>query len=89
MVEKMKTDADKLLLVLKMEKFFKKYFVKLNCFSFSKPNVVYLRLFSSSLPFLKVLKQNFTYFVHKHVEMNNNVKKISKIFCKIKLFFIF
>ena len=44
---------DILLLVLIMEQKLRKYFVKLNFFSFSKPNVVYLRPFSTSLQFPK------------------------------------
>ena len=64
----MKTDEDRLLLVLIMEKKFPKYFVKLNVFPFLKPNRVYIRPFSTSQHFLKFLKQNFMYFGHKHAE---------------------
>ena len=39
-----------------------------NIFFLSKPKVVYLRPFSSSLPFPKFRKKNVMYFVHKHVE---------------------
>ena len=53
MVKKMKTDVDRLLLVLTMEKKIQKYFVKLKFFSFLKPNVVYLRPFLTSLQFTK------------------------------------
>ena len=59
---------DRLLLVMIMEKEFQKYFSKLNFFSFSKVNVVYLRSFLISLQCPKFWKQNFMYFVHKHVE---------------------
>ena len=37
-------------------------------FLLSKPKVVYLRPFSSSLPFPKFWKKNLMYFGHKHVE---------------------
>ena len=68
MVEKMKTDVDRLLLILIMGKKFPKYFVKLNFFLFLKPNLVYLHSFLASPQFSKFLKQNFMYFRHKHVE---------------------
>ena len=68
MVEKLKTNVDRLLLVLIMEQKFPKYFVKLDFFSFLKPNVVYLRPFLNSLQFPKFWEQNFMYFGHKHVE---------------------
>ena len=68
MVEKIKTDVDKLLLILKMKKNFQYILVKLNFISISKPKVVYLRPFLSSLPLPKLLKQDFIYFSHKHVE---------------------
>ena len=67
MVEKMKTEVDRLLFVLIIRKN-PKYFVKPNFFSFLKSNVVYLRPFLSSLPFPKFWKKNFMYFEHKHVE---------------------
>ena len=54
MVVKMKTDVDRLLLVLIIEKKFPKYLVKLNFFSFLKPNVVYLRPFLTSPQFPKL-----------------------------------
>ena len=60
----MKTDVDRLLLVLKMKKQFPKSFVELNYFLFYKPNLVYLRSLLSSLPFLKFKKQNFMYYWH-------------------------
>ena len=49
----MERDVDRLLLVLMMEKKLPKYFVKLNFFSFSKTNVVYLRPFLTTLQFPK------------------------------------
>ena len=67
-VEKVKTDVDSLRFVLIMEQKFPKYFVKLNFFSFLKPNVVYLLPFLTFLQFPKFWKQNFMYFGHKHVE---------------------
>ena len=39
-----------------------------NIFLLSKPKVIYLRPFSSSLPFPKFWKKNLMYFGHKHVE---------------------
>ena len=52
-------------------------------FSLSKPKVVYLRPFLSSLPFLKFLKQNLMYFRHKHVETGPNylilLRKLSNL----------
>ena len=68
MLEKMKTDVDRLLLILTLEKTFPKYFVWLNFVSFPKPDVVYLRPFLTSLQFPKFWKQNFMFFGHKHVE---------------------
>ena len=62
MVEKMKTDVDRLLLVLKIETKFSKYFVKLNFFSFSKPNAAYLRPFLASLQFLKFKKKIYVHW---------------------------
>ena len=44
----------------------------MSIFTLSKPKVIYLRLFSSSLPFLKFWKENFMYFGHKHVETGPN-----------------
>ena len=38
----------------------------------SKPKVVYLRTFLSSLTFPKFWKQNFMYYGHKHVETSNH-----------------
>ena len=67
MVEKIKTDLD-ILLVLKMKKKVRYILTKLNFFSISKPKLVYLRLFLSSLPFPKFWKENFMYFSRKHVE---------------------
>ena len=54
----MKTGVDRLLLVLIMEKKFRKYFVELK-FPFSKPNIVYLRPFLTSLQFPKFFNKNF------------------------------
>ena len=64
----METDVDRIPLVLIMDTIFRKYFVKLNFFSFSKPNVVYLRPFLTSLQLPKFGKQNFMYFGREHVE---------------------
>ena len=58
MVEKMNANADRLLLVLIIEKKFPKYFVKFNFFLFSKPSVVYLGPFLTSLQFQKLKKKN-------------------------------
>ena len=63
-VMKIKTDVNRLLLVLTMKKNFRYILIKLNFFSISKPNVVYLCPFLSSLPFLKFWKLNFMYFSH-------------------------
>ena len=41
-------------------------------FPLSKSKVVYLRPFSSSLPFRKFRKQNFMHFGHQHVETGPN-----------------
>ena len=49
MVEKVKTDVDRLLLVLTMKKKFPIYFAKTELFSILKPKVVYLSLFLSFL----------------------------------------
>ena len=68
MVEKIKTDVDRVHLVLIMEKKIPKYFVKLNFFSFSKLNVVYLHPFLTSLQFPEFWKQNFMFFGHKYVK---------------------
>ena len=59
-------------LVLRMGEKFSKYFLKLNFFSFWKPNVVYLQYilsFLTSLQFSKFWKQNIENFRHKHVEI--------------------
>ena len=69
MVEKIKTDVDRLLLVSKLQKssILAKYigtFVSL-----LKSNVVNLHPFLSSLKFLNFWKQHFMYFGHKHVEI--------------------
>ena len=63
----MKTDVDRLRLVLEMIKKIRKYFVESNFFSFLKPNLVYLRSFLASLSFPKFLKQNFMYFLEIHI----------------------
>ena len=67
MAEEIKTDVDRLLLVLIMKINLLIYFVELTFFfHFRKPKIVYLRQFLSSLPFPKFWKQNFMYFEHKH-----------------------
>ena len=45
MVEKIKTDVDRLLSVLTVKKKFRCIFMKFNFFSISKPKVIYLRPF--------------------------------------------
>ena len=72
MVEKIKTDVDRLLLDLKFKKssILAKY-IGIFC-SFSKPEVLYLRPFVSFLPFHKFWEQNFMYFAHNHVETGPN-----------------
>ena len=68
MVEKIQTDVDRLILVLKLKKcwIIARYIGTF--FLLSKPKVVYLRLFLSSLTFPTFWKQNFVYFGHKHIE---------------------
>ena len=53
MVEKMKTDVDRLLLLLTMKKTFPIYFTKTELFFNFRTRVVHLRLFLSFLPFPK------------------------------------
>ena len=67
MVEKIKMDVDRLLLVSKLKKGFRYILLKLDFFSTSNSKVVHLRPFLSSLSFTKFQKQNFVYFRHKHV----------------------
>ena len=84
MVDKMKTDVDWLLLVSKMKK--KVQFHQIYqpiFFSLSKPKVVYLRPFLSSLLFSKLWKQNVMYFAHKHVETRPNCSREIPIFSSI------
>ena len=68
MVEKIKTEVDRVLLVLNMKKNFPIYFTKIELFlnfetesSLSIPVLPYI-------PFFKFWKENFIYFKHKHVE---------------------
>ena len=69
MVENIKKDVVGPLLVFMIIKTTsQKDFTKIELFSFPKPKVVYLHLFSSSLLFSKFGKQNFMLFGHKHVE---------------------
>ena len=72
MVDKIKTDVDRLLLVSKMKKSSISQNISTNFFSLLKPKVVYLRPFLSYLPFSKFWKQNFMYFGYKHVETGPN-----------------
>ena len=72
MVDKIKTDVDTLHLVSKMKKSSISKNISTIFFSLSKPKVVYLRPFLSSLPFPNFFKQNFMYFAHKHVETGLN-----------------
>ena len=68
MLEKIKTEVDRLLLCFKSEKnsiLSKSIDI---FFSFSKPKVVYLRLILPFLSFPKFWKQNFMYFGRKHAE---------------------
>ena len=53
-----------------------------NIFLLSKPKVVYLRPFSSSLPFPKFRKKNLMYFGHKHVESGPSCSHIFATFLK-------
>ena len=71
MVDKIQMDVDRLLLVLIMKKNFRYILPKLDFFSISKPKVVYLRPFLSSLPFSKFGKENFMYFRNKRVKTWN------------------
>ena len=57
MVEKMKTDVDRLLLILITENEISKMFCEINLFPFSKPNLVYLCPFLTSLQFPKLKKK--------------------------------
>ena len=73
MLDKIKTDVDRLLLILIMKKKFVDIFCEIELFfSFSISKVVYLRPFLFYLPFPKFWKQNFMYFAHKHVETRTN-----------------
>ena len=66
-------DVDKIHLVSKMKKRLISQNILEISFSLSKLKVVvYLRLFSSSLPFLRFQKQNFIYVEHRHVETGPN-----------------
>ena len=63
-------DVDILLLVSKLKKKFNfRKMYRTFLFSLSKPKVVYLRPFLSSLPFSKFKKQNFMYFVQQREEI--------------------
>ena len=64
----MKTDIDRLLLVLIMKKKILTYFAKIELFSIFIPKVVHICPFLSFLTFLKFGKQNFMHFGRKHVE---------------------
>ena len=66
MAEKIRTDVDRLLLVLIIEKKISKYFVKWNFFSFSKPNVVNPRQCLISLHFPKYLNNNNKEYIYKY-----------------------
>ena len=68
MVERIKTNVDRLLLVSNL----KENYISENLFSSLKLNVVYLRPFLFSLPFPKFRKQHFIYFGHKHFETGAN-----------------
>ena len=72
MVEKMKTDVDEVLLVPKLKKGQIQQNILENFHLFSKPKVVYLHPFLSSLPFSKFWKPNLMYFGPKHVETGSN-----------------
>ena len=73
MSEKIIVDVDRLLLIPKVKKssilakYIRKFFPML-----LKPKEVYLRPFLSSLSILKICKQNFMYFWHKHIEIKPN-----------------
>ena len=81
MVDKIKTDVDRLLLVSKMKKSPISQNITTNFFSLSKPKVAYLRPFLS-LPFTKFWKQNFVYFEHKHIETRPNFSHEIRYFLK-------
>ena len=72
MVETIKTDVDRPLLVSKLKRssIFKKSIR--NFLLLSKPRLVYLDPLISSLPFFKFSKQNVMYFGVKHVETRPN-----------------
>ena len=53
MAKKIKTDVDRLLLILPMKKNFPICFAKIELSSISKPKVIYLRPFLSLPPFPK------------------------------------
>ena len=73
MVEKIKTDLDRLLLILTMKKSFPMYSDGIELFSISKPKVVYFSPFLSTLPSQKFRNENPMYFRHKHVETQNQL----------------
>ena len=89
MVEKIKTDVDRLLLVLKLKKssILSKYIGIF--FSFLKAKVVYLRPFLSSLPFPKFKKQKFLYFGQKHIETGPNFSHELATFFKYHMLLIY
>ena len=70
MVEKIKKDADRLLLVMIIINF-RYILLKLDFFSILKLKLVYLRLFLSFLTFPKFWKQNVMYCGHKDIETEN------------------
>ena len=72
MAEKIKTDLNKLLLDSKINKVQFQNNMPEKYFSLSKPKVVNLRIFLSSLSFPKFWKQNFIYFGLKHIKTGPN-----------------
>ena len=71
-VEKLKEEVDRQLLVQKIEKSSILAKSMQNIFLLSKPKVVYLRPFSSSLPFPKFWKQKLMYFGHNSLNLNKS-----------------
>ena len=63
MAQKIKTDVDRLLLVLIMKKKYVDIFCKIELlFLFSKPKVVYVRTFLFYRPFSQILRTKFCVF---------------------------
>ena len=74
MLEKIKKEVSRLLLVLKLKKISISVKYIGIFFLLTKPKVVYLSPFLFSSLFLKFWKQNFMYFEHKHAFEKNNFR---------------